>query len=183
MMIIQKQWVQTISQSVGSSVSSLQERNTFNYPSLSKMRQKLPTAIHLSLCIVLRLSPDPPVWPLLCLMLCQHHLPLWSTQAQKQTFLLSCRWLMWLKQEATTIPLHSHPSTTTTLSTFLWTNEENRSSVVERTEKRFKDLKQFLILKVRFEHECFVNSSLSLCVLVNLLFGRRKKVIPRNIFR
>lgn len=70
-----------------------------------------PTCLS-TLC--LPLSPDPPVWPLLCLMLCQHHLPPWSRQPQKRTFLLSCRWLMWLRQEAATIPLHSPPSTTAT---------------------------------------------------------------------
>lgn len=80
------------------SVPSPQERNTFNYSPLTKIRQSLSSAIHLPLYIVLPLSPDPPLCPLLCLMLCQHHLLLWSRQAQKWTFLLSCRWLTWLRQ-------------------------------------------------------------------------------------
>lgn len=85
-------------ESLVNSVLSPQERNTFNYSPLSKMRQNLPTTIHLPLCIVLSLSPDPLLCPLPCLMLCQHHLSLWSRQAQKWTFLLYCRWLMWLRQ-------------------------------------------------------------------------------------
>lgn len=84
--------------SLVNSVPSPQERNTFNYSPLTKMRQSLLSAIHLPLHIVFPFSPDPPLCPLLYLMHCQHHLFLWSRQAQKQTFLLSCRWLMWLRQ-------------------------------------------------------------------------------------
>lgn len=47
----------------------------------------------------------------------------WSRQAQKQTLLLSCRWLMWLWQEAATIPLHSLPSSTSSTSSSSTTTE------------------------------------------------------------
>lgn len=60
---VQQHWLQTISWSVGSSVPSPEDRSTFNYPSLNEMRQKLPTAVHLCVCIVLPVCPDPSVWP------------------------------------------------------------------------------------------------------------------------
>lgn len=60
---VQQHWLQTISWSVESSVPSPEDRSTFNYPSLNEMRQKLPTAVHLCVCIVLPVCPDPSVWP------------------------------------------------------------------------------------------------------------------------